>query len=210
MQAIFVLIKLYSLHAVEPSDLRTPDIDTREGATRAILNIHKHLLLSYRHVVRPLHTNEVEQASILAVISVQTALSILRTALKSNCFHSLVTVTCACMALQAMLRLRRTPRAAREAASTLIDSGTVSSPDDNSLVYEKFVLTWNCPYSEGPLQSECSDWLAMALSLHQGCPTSSVLTKRVYCIWHVRLRGFHLSCIHLETITWRWVCMLQD
>ena len=36
-----------------------------------------------------------------------------------------------------------------------------------ALVTKKFVLTSNCPYSEGPLQAECSDWLVMALSLHQ-------------------------------------------
>ena len=35
---------------------------------------------------------------------------------------------------------------------------------------EKFVLTSKCPYSEGRLQSECSGWLPMALSLHRGCP----------------------------------------
>ena len=27
-----------------------------------------------------------------------------------------------------------------------------------------------CPYSEGPLQSECSNWLPMVSSLHQNCP----------------------------------------
>ena len=32
---------------------------------------------------------------------------------------------------------------------------------------KKFVLTSNCPDSEGPLQSECSDWSPMALSLHR-------------------------------------------
>ena len=35
---------------------------------------------------------------------------------------------------------------------------------------KKRVLTLNCPYSEGPLRSECSDWLPMAMSLHRDCP----------------------------------------
>ena len=35
---------------------------------------------------------------------------------------------------------------------------------------KKFVLTSKCPYSLGPLQSECINWSPMALSLHQSCP----------------------------------------
>ena len=39
-----------------------------------------------------------------------------------------------------------------------------------ALVTKKFGVTSNCPYSEGPLQSEYHDWLPMTLSLHQNCP----------------------------------------
>ena len=39
-----------------------------------------------------------------------------------------------------------------------------------AVVTRKIVLTSNCPYSEGPLQSEYSDWLPMTLSLHRDCP----------------------------------------
>ena len=39
-----------------------------------------------------------------------------------------------------------------------------------ALVVKKSVLTINCPYPEESLQSECSDWFTMALSLHQECP----------------------------------------
>ena len=39
-----------------------------------------------------------------------------------------------------------------------------------ALVPRKRILMWSCPYSEAPLQSECSDWSPLALSLHQGCP----------------------------------------
>ena len=38
-----------------------------------------------------------------------------------------------------------------------------------ALVTKQFVLTSNCPYPGGPVQSQCSDWLPMALSLHQEC-----------------------------------------
>ena len=124
VQAIFVLTKLCSLQAMKPSDLRRLETDSLEQATRAMIVINKHLLLSTKQIVGPLHTDEVQQASILAVISVQTALSILRKALKSSCADSPVIASCACMALQSMLCLRRILRAAREAASTLIDSGT--------------------------------------------------------------------------------------
>ena len=40
-----------------------------------------------------------------------------------------------------------------------------------ALVIKQFVLTLNCPYSEGPLQSECSSWSPMALSLDRHCPS---------------------------------------
>ena len=39
-----------------------------------------------------------------------------------------------------------------------------------ALVTKSFVLTTNCRNSEEPLQSECSDWLSMPLSVYRDCP----------------------------------------
>ena len=39
-----------------------------------------------------------------------------------------------------------------------------------ALVLETIVLILSCPYSGIPLQSNCSDWFLISLSLHQACP----------------------------------------
>ena len=47
---------------------------------------------------------------------------------------------------------------------------TVISLCNDCFGHLKIVLTLNCPYSEGLLQSDCSDWFPNALSLHRECP----------------------------------------
>ena len=39
----------------------------------------------------------------------------------------------------------------------------------------------NCPYSRAPLQSKCSDWFLIVLSLHGHCPHKSVPILRSHC-----------------------------
>ena len=66
------------------------------------------------------------------------------------------------------------PHAAMQAAQMKEESepmaGTVTSLCNSCLVTKIIVLTPNCPYSAGPLQSECSDWIPLAASFHQECP----------------------------------------
>ena len=53
---------------------------------------------------------------------------------------------------------------------TKVSCFTVTSLCSDCFVYQKIVLTSHCLYSKGPLQSECSDWFPLALSLSQECP----------------------------------------
>ena len=74
-------------------------------------------------------------------------------------------------------------------------SCTVASLCTNCFVTKKTVLTSGYPYSKGPLQSGHSDWLPIALSLHQKCHYNQwpYKEKLRYLVWHMHVSTYSLN-----------------
>ena len=73
-----------------------------------------------------------------------------------------------------------------------------------ALLTKKIVLTSICPYSEGPLQSECSDWSPIALSLHSDSPCIEGPYKESLLYQHVQDAAWQ-QALKRHSVWSRWL-----
>ena len=87
---------------------------------------------------------------------------------------------------------------------------TVTSLGNNCFA-KIIVLTSACPYSGGTLQSQCNDWLPIALSLRRECPfiDCPYKEKLLYMLLFDGLPSMHDENLRLGTASSIFLCHMQ-